>query len=345
MKVKQIFTLMFAMSWLFFSCDKKNECDNRNGNYSQGVFVVNEGPFGGSGSITWHNPATGETVEDVYAAENCGATLGQFVQSLTFHNGRGYIVVNGANKIVMVDANSFQYIGVIEGLALPRFFMPIDDEFAYVSQWGSDGLNGSVAKVSLTTKQVVKTIPVGSGAEKMVLANDLLFVSNAGGYGLDSTVAVVRVSDDQLLSKYTTTGKNPSSLLLEPGATPQVVYLCKGYYLESSPAGNLNVTNGLGAGYTLPPYSDDLVRDDTGQFFFTTNTQVYAGTGAAGNYSLAPVFDQNTYGLGIDPIQNLLYCADAKDFSSAGEVVVRRYDGSIVGRFNTGIAPGEIVVR
>jgi hypothetical protein len=284
-------------------------------------------------------------VEDVYAAENCGATLGQFVQSLTFHNGRGYIVVNGANKVVVVDANSFQYIGVIEGLALPRFFMPVNDEVAYVSQWGADGLTGSLAKISLSSKKVLQTIPVGSGAEKMVLANDRLFVSNSGGYGLDSTIAVLRLSDDQLLSTFTATGKNPSALMLEPGATPQVVYLCKGYYLDASPSGNLNVTNGSSAGYPLPPYGDDLVRDESGQFFFTTNTQVYSGTGTAGNYNLVPVFDQNAYGLGIDPAQNLLYCGDAKDFSSAGEVVVRRYDGTVVSRFNTGIAPGEIVIR
>ncbi|MEZ4893980.1 MAG: hypothetical protein R2778_13315 [Saprospiraceae bacterium] len=34
------------------------------------VFLVNEGQFGSTGTITWYDPASGETVQDVYGAEN-----------------------------------------------------------------------------------------------------------------------------------------------------------------------------------------------------------------------------------------------------------------------------------
>jgi hypothetical protein len=344
MKVKQLFICFLAASWLLVSCDK-NDCNNRQGDYSKGVFVVNEGPFGGTGTITWHDPATGETVQDVYESENCGATLGQFVQSLTFHNGKGYIVVNGANKIVVVDAKSFQYIGVIEGFALPRFFLPIDNQFAYVSQWGLDGLSGSLAKVDLVSKMIVKTIPVGSGPEKMVRAGDRVFVANGGGYGLDSTIAEVSVLSDAFVTTYPTTGKNPSSLVLENLQNPNPLYLCKGYYLESSPMGNLNVLQGgVAGGIAVPPYSDDLLRDESGVLFFTANTKIYRVVNNNGQYDVTPLFDQNAYGLGLDATENLLYCADAKDFSTAGEVVVRAFDGSVMGSFAAGIAPGEILV-
>ena len=35
-----------------------------------------------------------------------GAVLGQFVQSLTFYGNKAYIVVNGANRVVVVDAKT-----------------------------------------------------------------------------------------------------------------------------------------------------------------------------------------------------------------------------------------------
>ena len=204
MKVKQFFQIILTSLWLFSACDKKDDCNNRGGDYSHGVIVVNEGPFGGTGTITWHDPATGETVQDVYGAENCGASLGEFVQSIRFHQNKGYIVVNGANKIVIVDERTFKYLGVIEGFELPRFFLPIDDRFAYVSQWGADGLAGSLAKVDLQTKRIVKTIPVGSGPEKMLFAGNRLFVANSGGYGVDSTVVEINTVDDEVELRHPT---------------------------------------------------------------------------------------------------------------------------------------------
>src|SRR5262245_42940358 len=127
MKVKQLlpFSLFFSVLLFFLSCkDDDNCCSTPTHDYSKGIFVVNEGPFGGTGTITWHNPATGETVQNVFEKENGSATLGQFVQSLSFCNGKGYIVVNGANKVVVVNAATFEFLDTIGGLELPRFFQP-----------------------------------------------------------------------------------------------------------------------------------------------------------------------------------------------------------------------------
>ena len=344
MKVKQLFFLLLLASSLFFSCEK-DTCGNRHGNYSSGVFVVNEGQFGSTGTITWYDPASGETVQDVYGAENCGAPLGEFVQSLNFHNGNGYMVVNGANKVVIVDARTFQYRGVIEGFELPRFFMPVSAQYAYVSQWGSDGLSGSLAKVDLQSKKIVQVIPVGKGPEKMVVAENRLLVANSGGYGEDATIVEIDLSTDNILNTYPTTGKNPSSLVLEDPAVANALYLCKGYFLDTNIEGNLNLmSGGTNSGISVAPYSDDLVRDDSGATFFTSNTSIYQVFGSGGHYTVSEVFAQYAYGLGLDSVNDLLYCADAKDFNSAGEVVIRKFDGTVVASFTAGIIPGEVVV-
>lgn len=341
MKVKQLF-FFFFIGLLFLQSCKDSVCENRNGDYSKGIFVVNEGPFGGTGTITWHDPATGTTVQDVFAEENDCATLGQFVQSLTFHNGKGYIVVNGANKVVVVDARTFRLLDTIGGLELPRFFQPAPGNpgIAYVTQWGADGLSGSIAVIDLNNNNVIKTIPTGSGPEKMLALNsDVLYVANSGGYGVDSTVVVFSMFVEQVQHRFTVGGKNPACLArLTTGAA---FALCKGYYDDPSSAGWLGDFGPNTVGIPTDKYADDLVASPDG------TTLYFLGGGAIWSYkdnAVSKLFDFPAYGLACHPTTGNLYCADGKDFNSAGEVVIYKPDGTKVGAFPTGIAPGEIVV-
>lgn len=347
MKVKQIFPyFLFFSSLLAFQACKDSEpfdCGNRNGDYSTGIFVVNEGGFGGTGTITWHNPATGETVQDIFGAENCGASLGQFVQSLAFHNDKGYIVVNGANKIVVVDARTFEFLDTIGGLALPRFFQQsfVNPNQAYVSQWGADGVSGSLAVIDLTNNTVVKTIPTGSGPEKMFALNsDVLYVANSGGYGVDSTVAVFSMFVDEVQHKFVAGDKNPACIAQTDAGN--VFALCKGYYDDLNSTGWLGDFGPNTVGIPVDKYADDLVASPDGSALY------FLGGGAIWTYknnAVSKLFDQPAYGLACDPATGDLYCADGKDFNSAGEVVIRKPDGTVAGSFPTGIAPGEIIFR
>lgn len=342
MKVKQLISLFLLLSSLigFFSC-KKVIVSAGPGNYTDGVFVVNEGPFGGTGSITWHNPETGETVQDVFAKANGGAVLGQFVQSLTLHKGKGYVVVNGANKVYVVDAVSFEYIDTIGGLFLPRFMLPLDDNTALVSQWGADGLTGSVAIVDLATRQITQTIPTGKGPEKMIRqANGLVVVANSGGFGVDSTVSILNIANLIETNRLAVPGKNPGSLV-EWASGPVIIAHCRGSFLDANPSGWVGVVAPTpGPGFDIPAYGDDLVTAPDGQtLFFAAGGKIFAFSTAG----LSPAFDQIAYGLGCDPGTGNLYCADAKDFNSQGEVVIYSPNGTRIGAFPTGVAPGELV--
>lgn len=342
MKVKQSFPLflLLAAAIFFQSCKKDDACQNRGGDYSKGIFVVNEGGFGGTGTVTWHNPETGETMQDIFGAENNCAALGQFVQSLSFHNGKGYIVVNAANKIVVVDARSFRLLDTIGGLSSPRFFMPANDDYAYVSQWGADGLSGSLAKINLSTNKVEKTIPVGSGPEKMLLsANDILYVANSGGFGIDSNVTVFRLFADTLVAKLKTGAANPACLAR---ANNTLFALCKGYYNDSNPLdGWLGDVGPNTIGFNVEKYADDLVASPNGEtLYFIAGSGIWMYK----NHAISKLADQPAYGLTCHPTTGNLYCADGKDFNSAGKVYVFKPDGTKIDSFSTGISPGEIVI-
>jgi len=337
----------FTLSALLFmaSCDLSTDDPFFFTNtFEKGVFVVNEGSFNGSGTITFYDPESGEVIQDLFAAVNNGAALGQFVQSITFYNNLGYIVVNGANKVVVVDGSSFEQIGVIEGFEQPRFFLPVSANFAYVSQWGADGLTGSVVKVNIGTLQIVKTIPVGKGPEKMWPKGTDVYVANSGGFGLDSTVSIINTLDDTEKERRFAGSYNPASVAaFNNNSGVSLTYaLCRGDWNATTPQGLLGDLNNGGAGFNTVPGGDDLCTAPEG------NKMYFIGGGAVwsvNQFAVSKLFDQNAYGLACDPASGNLYTADAKDFSSNGEVVIYGANGGKISSFQAGVSPNEVVFR
>jgi YVTN family beta-propeller protein len=350
MKAKNFFPfllLLLGSVFYFSSCD--DECDGCGVippapiNYGPGIFVVNEGPFNGTGSVSYYNPATNGTVLDVFSTENGGASLGQFVQSLTFHGERVYVCVNGSNKVMVLDASTFAYIDTVGGLKQPRYFLPIGTNEALISQWGADGLTGSVARVDLLTNQVIQTIPTGKGPDKMLKRPDnTVLVANSGGYGVDSTVSVISLNTFTETQRLSLPGKNPSSLAMASfGGQEHVYVLCKGSYLDATPQGWVGRIDGTN-GFQTPPYAEDLsASPGGGRLLFAANGFIHQ-LNASG---LSTLFTQNSYGLAVSALDGKVYCTDAKDFSSAGELVIYASTGTKIMSAPVGIAPGEIVVK
>lgn len=348
MKVKlSFFCTLFSLLLFLSSCDKRCEDCAANEDYTSGIFVVNEGTSGGGGTISWYNPNTGEVRDSIYEKVNGGAHLGKYIQSLAFYDGKGYIVVSGANRIVVVDANTFRFMDTIGGFQIPRYFMPVNNSTAFVSQWGADGISGSLAKVDLDFNKITKTIPAGSGPEKMLYFSQThqLYVANSGGYGVDSTIAYLQVDVDDVVQKKIIAGqRNPACMSSnsQGGFAPWNV-LCKGDWMDPLSQGWLGRPfSGSPTGEVAPAFSDDLSTSGDGFDYFTSGTAIYR---VKSDGTVQKAFDQPAYGFTADPAGSNLYCADAKDFNSAGEVVVRKGDGTTVGSFRCGISPGEIVIK
>ena len=82
-----------------------------------------------------------------------------------------------------------------------------------------------------------------------------------------------------------------------------------------------------------------MASPDGKTLYFAANGNIYALDGSG----LRVLFQQPAYGLACDPKTGYLYCADAKSFDSAGEVVIYKPDGTKIGSFSTGIGPGQMV--
>src|ERR1043165_7729268 len=99
--MKKIILSISVMLVILSACKKKDETTvtPATADYSNGVFVTNEGQFGsGSGTISFYNRSSKTVTADIFQKAN-SFPLGNVVQSMNVFNDKGYIVVNNAQKI------------------------------------------------------------------------------------------------------------------------------------------------------------------------------------------------------------------------------------------------------
>ncbi len=327
------------------SCRKDNPLPVRYP-YESGIFVTNEGPFqNGTGTITWYHPDSAQARQQIFQQANGGTPLGNIVQSLTFGDSLGYIVVNNASKVVVVRAHTFEQVGVIENAALPRYLL-VDGARGYLSQWGPDGLSGSVAVVDLSTRQITDTIATGSGAERMLRLGEQLYVANAGGFGKDSTLAVIDLGTRQL-SHHIEVGPNPNSLVQDRNGDLWV--LCGGDWASGAAGRLVQLSNGnVVQQFEVPTGSGHLVIDGAGStlyFIRGFGGPVWRHPIDASALEAEAFIDGAWYSLGFDASREWLLAADAGDFTNNGTVYLYTTAGTLVDSFEAGIIPGNFALR
>ena len=181
-----------------------------------GYFIVNEGAFqGGNTSLSYYDRSRDTVLNNVFATAN-GSPLGDQTQSMTVIGDRGFIVVQNSGKIEVINRDDFTSIATItDDIVSPRYLIGVDDTKAYVTDWGADGVSGTVKVIDLMTYEVTKTIPVGQGANELLLLQDnRVYVANNGSIGYDTTVMVLDSQVDTVVDTIVV-GDNPQSLSVD----------------------------------------------------------------------------------------------------------------------------------
>jgi len=341
--------LLFALCALLLAagCTKNNDND-LTGNWEDSVFIINEGPFPtGTGTISAYNRENGEVSHDLFKSVN-GRPLGNIVQSMSIHEGYGYIVVNNANKVEVVDMKDFKSVATIDDLTLPRYFVGYDENKGYVSCWDS-----TVKVIDLNTFTVTSSVKAGGGPDEMLIFDNKLFVINSGGYDVDNRVTVIDTETDQLIMNITV-GYTPVSIVRDHSNTIWV--LCAGRGWNGYPGPNdtrgelvrispetLEIIDSV----LFPDeenHPDNLVADETGAvFYYNMPRGIFSFSVAFGSVSSDPLIPaaKMYYGLGYDKTEGVLYAADRLDFSQNGWIF--RYDvypsAALIDSIPAGIGP------
>jgi YVTN family beta-propeller protein len=353
-----LMTGLITASFALQSCKKDKEEPEPlpSGGFLNQMLVINEGAFGSSnGSIDFINPSNGQRTDDVFNRVN-NRPLGDVVQSAYKKGNLIYIVVNNSQKVEVVHASSFKSYKTITGFLSPRYFLPVSNDKAYVSDWGDN----SIKIVSLSSFSITGSIPVGqSGPEQLVEANGKIFVVNVGGFSDDSTVTVIDPLNDAVIQTVTV-GVNPNSIVKDNNG--KLWILCGGDVGPDWTGGTADDIAGSLIRMNPADYSIELnlilgqsehplklsIRNGT-ELYFLNGTNGYEGSPVIMPVSEtsvpSPLINKNFYGLGFHPANGDIYAGYSPFFSQSGYVFRYTNTGVLIDSIKAGIGPSGFLMN
>lgn len=306
-----------------------------------GVYITSEGNFGwGNAGVSYYDKSTGTVVEDLYQPAN-GVSLGDVCQSMRFFNGKGYVVVNNSNKVVVVDPNTFIATATITGFNSPRYFLPVSNAKAYVT----DLYANAISVVDLSTNTITGSIACSGWTEELVLAYGKAFVTNQSR----SYVYVIETATDLLVDSIAVS-RGGNSIVED--AQGKLWVACSGgggtqpalYRIDPSTR-TVEATFAFGSSSASPWR---LTTNGDHDLLYFLNDHVYRMAITDDALPASPIIaaaDRNFYGLGVDPDNGTVYVADAIDYTQRGLVFRYTSDGSAIDEFLAGRIPGGFVFR
>lgn len=338
--MKKPIVYLFACLALLSACEKDPEIPNEescndceNDTY---LYVSNEGPFGGTGSISKINVTKQTVYNDIYSSANAEIPIGSIVQSLAFHNNIGYAVLNGGDQITTFNESTNEYLSSFS-VTYPRY-INISGDYGYVTS-GNEA--GKVYKFELSTNTIIDSVDVGNGPEQLIVTNDKIIVANSGGWINDSTIAIIDLETFKLDS------------LIEVGSKPTDIVEDKNGFIWVLASGKYDDTKAPKLVQINPmnwSIEKDLTlgSDDESVSKMTTdktleNILYYKSEGVykvnineSSVPSVAFISASNCYGIEAN-LDVFLFVAP--DFSSAGYVKQYSMNGDSIAQFNVGVAP------
>jgi hypothetical protein len=330
------------------------------GVYASGVFVTNEGLFpSGSGSVSFFNRTDTTIKNNIFESANVGANLGSVVQSMSIVGNSAFVVVNNANKVMIVNSSDFVKTGSIDSTVLPRYFLPIPTtDKAYISEYGKDSVTGgnagAIRVYDMVNKKVVKRILLKTkGANQMLLTGAKVYVGNDGGNirgsAVDSVLSVVTANGDSLLKTIPlgAGAYNVKGMALD--INNDLWVLCTGSWDRAGSTGKLIKLHGevIERTFDVPIGATDLITDASKyNLYFLADNKIY--TKDILNFGATPpsvwmtdaIKFKYLSGMGLDPKSGFLFVADADPFISAGQIhVINPSDKSLKYSKTVGIIP------
>ncbi len=346
-KLKNVIALTLILI-LSYSCSDDLPIDTILGDYQSGYFIVNEGPFSsGSGTLTFVNN-DGVVAHNVYKNVN-NEDLGSIVQSMTLYGSNAYVVINNSHKMVIANRYTMEKISIIEGDAInnPRYFVAIGDT-GYISNWGDpvSSTDDFIAVVDLTTNTITATIPVGEGAEKMLISNGNLYVNLKQGWGQNNQLAIINTTTNTLTTTLTV-GDVPTSILKD--ANDAIWVLCSGKpsFVTETTGSLLKIENDqITSTFTFNALQHpNHLTISANQLYYTLNGKVYSmlTSATALNSNELSGFDGNYSSITANG--NYLYTTNAGDFASEGTLKIFNTNTTDTQTITTGIIPNSVVFQ
>ncbi|TDG34987.1 YncE family protein [Pedobacter changchengzhani] len=351
---------VIMLASIFFSCRKEkgiiNEEVTKVPNQItaiNGLYILNEGNFGSNkASLDYYDYANGIYRKNIYEQANPSVTLGlgDAANDIKIYGSRLYIVVNGSNKVEILDVKTAKKIGQVD---VPNCrYISFYKNNAYVTAYA-----GYVAVIDTAALAVKTQIAVGQQPEEMAIVGSKLYVANSGGYNYpnyEHTVSVIDLNTNTELKRidvdvnlhhlkadqygdiYVTSRGNyaniPSNLYVIDTKTDAVkkkfnitasdICIDKDFaYIYSVEWSSITSSNVVS--YTKINIKDETIIPSN---FITDGTEKEI---------------EIPYGLAIDPLSSDIYVTDAKDYVTPGTLYCFDKYGKKKFSVTTGDIPGH----
>ena len=336
--------ILWSLALLAGACmeygPQSEEAFSRSG---RGVFITCEGNFmWDNASLSYYDPETREVENDIFLRAN-GMKLGDVAQSMTLHDGKGYVVVNNSGVIYVIDPATFRITGLIEEVVSPRYIHFVDEQTAYVT----DLYDPRISVVDTRTNRIRSRIDMNGhrSTEQMVQVGNRLFV-NCWSY--DNKILVVDTQTERLVDSLTV-GWQPNSLLLDGNG--KLWTATDGRDGEAPALWRIDpATREIERRFELPadtPPSKLTLDERNNRIYFIARDvwRIEADAESLPATPFLPYAGTLYYGLGVDPDTAELYVADAIDYVQHAAVYRFSPDGQAVDTLLVGIIPGSFCFK
>lgn len=350
--------ILCSLLFCFQSCDNSQEPELPRG--ATGFFIVNEGGFGNNNSsLSFFDRGLQKVTNNIFEAKNA-RPLGDQAQSATEFEGRLYVVVQNSGKVEVINSDDFSSVATItDGLQSPRYFLGVSSTKGYVSDWGSDGLTGTIKVIDLNSLKVTSTIAVGKGTNHMILKDNKVYAANSGGFGRDNRVAIIDPSTDKV-SQYITVGDNPVKLQVDATGN---LWVGSAGFLAFNPDFSIDTKNSTGSSiskinsenkelirfsYLVPTYgtiSALEINKGGNTLYYIYDNAIYSLTTDANVVPARPFIAKGYYGISVDPFDDSIIACYAPNFSGPGKIDIYNPGGGLLSSFDVGIAPNGCAFR
>ena len=335
--------LLIGSAAALWSCEPNKPANT----FQTGLYILNEGAFmGGTATLTHWSDQDSITPDAFFAAN--ARNLGNLGNGLRADGNRIYAVLNGAASLEAMEYPDLVSIGRATGFSSPRHALVLQGGDIAVSDWGRN----RVYRVSKSSLTISDSVDVSTAPEALIAYENELWVSCSGGYGIDSSLAIIDASTFELLATVPV-GINPTSMVRIGNS---IYVLCSGYDDNSGAGGDRAAslvridatTRAVTANYPAVGISDRPTELQTdGQILYWIRDgytgDVMRMDPTALNYPAFPWIAGGAYGLYVDPATRDIYVLDAKDFQQNGEVRRYSFAGQLISSAEAGVVPTAAV--